>query len=312
MWITQRHLVGWVYPTIFQDYIERQGLLPLPYYTGWDILFLWTLIQCTLVEGQPVEKGQSLFNPSPLLSLWFTYNTLILKSWVLLSFWLAVRSDAEAETPILWPPHAKSWLIGKDSDAGRDWRQEEKGTTENEMAGWHHQLDGHEFEWTLRVGDGQGGLACCDSWGHKESDTTEWLNWTELKPLKWFPNKGSYWSLSVQFSLLKLMSIELVMPSNHLILCRPPLLLPLIFPSIRVFSNESVLRIRWPNYWSFSFSISSSNEYSGLLSFRIDWFGLLARDSQESSPTPQFKSISFPYGPPLTSIHDYWKNHNFD
>ena len=75
----------------------------------------------------------------------------------------------------------KSWLIGKDSDAGRDLGQEEKGTTEDEMAGWHHRLDGHEFEWTLGVGDGQGGLACCDSWCRKESDTTEWLNWTELK-----------------------------------------------------------------------------------------------------------------------------------
>ena len=91
------------------------------------------------------------------------------------------RNDAKAETRVLWPPHAKSWLIGKDSDAGRDWGQEEKGTTEDEMAGWHHQLDGHEFEWTLGDGDGQGGLACCDLWGHKESDRTEWLNWTEKR-----------------------------------------------------------------------------------------------------------------------------------
>ena len=91
-----------------------------------------------------------------------------------------LRTDVKAETPILWPPHAKSWLIGKDHDAGRDWGQEEKGTTEDEMAGWHHRLYGHEFEWTLGVGDGQGGLACCNSWGRKESDTTEQLNWTEL------------------------------------------------------------------------------------------------------------------------------------
>ena len=90
------------------------------------------------------------------------------------------RNDAKAETPILWPPHVKSWLIGKDSDAGRDCGQEEKGMTQDEMAGWHHRLDGREFEWTLRVGDGQGGLACCDSWGRKESDTTERLNWTGL------------------------------------------------------------------------------------------------------------------------------------
>ena len=90
------------------------------------------------------------------------------------------RNDAKAETPVLWPPHVKSWLIGKDSDAGRDWGQEEKGTPEDEMAGWHHWLDGHESEWTPGVGDRQGGLACCDSWGGKELDTTERLNWTEL------------------------------------------------------------------------------------------------------------------------------------
>ena len=78
-----------------------------------------------------------------------------------------------------WPPQAKNWLIGKDRDAGKDWRQEEKETTEDEMAGWHHRLDGRESEWTPADGDGQGGLACCDSWGHKESDTTEQLNWTE-------------------------------------------------------------------------------------------------------------------------------------
>ena len=90
------------------------------------------------------------------------------------------RTDAKAETPVLWPPHVKSWLIGKDPDAGRDWKQEEKGMTEDKMAGWHHRLDALEFGWTLGVDDGQGGLVCCDSWGHKESDTTERLNWTEL------------------------------------------------------------------------------------------------------------------------------------
>ena len=97
-------------------------------------------------------------------------------------------NDAEAETPVLRPPHAKSWLIGKDSDAGRDWGQEEKGTTEDEMAGWHHWLDGRESEWTLGVGVGQPGLACCDSWGRKESDTTEQLNWTELNCVFVNPN----------------------------------------------------------------------------------------------------------------------------
>ena len=89
------------------------------------------------------------------------------------------KIDAKAETPILWSPHTKSWLIGKDSDAGRDWGQEEKGTIEDEMTGWHHWLDGRESEWTPGIDDGQGGLACYDSWGCKESDTTERLNWTD-------------------------------------------------------------------------------------------------------------------------------------
>ena len=101
------------------------------------------------------------------------------QSWVVFG-----RTDVKAEAPILWPPHSKSWLIGKDSDAERDWGQEEKGMTEDEMAGWHHWLDGHESGWTPGVGDGQGGLACCNSWGRKESDTTEWLNWTELNTYK--------------------------------------------------------------------------------------------------------------------------------
>ena len=96
------------------------------------------------------------------------------QSWV-----FTERTDAEAETPILWPPHAESWLIGKDPDAGRDWGQEEKGMTEDEMAGWHHRLEGHEYESILGVGDGQGGLECCDSWGCKGSDMIERLNWTD-------------------------------------------------------------------------------------------------------------------------------------
>ena len=93
------------------------------------------------------------------------------QSWIFIG-----RTDAEAEAPILWPPDVKSWLTGKDSDAGRDWGQEEKGVTQDEMAGWHHWLNGHESEWTSGTGDGQGGLVCCDSWGRKELDTTEWLN----------------------------------------------------------------------------------------------------------------------------------------
>ena len=126
-------------------------------------------------------------------------------------------------------------------------------------------------------------------------------------------------SITNSWSLLKLMSIESVMPSSHLILCRPLLLLSSISPSIRVFSKESPLRIRWPKYGSFSFSISPSNEYSELISFRIDLFDIpgCSRDSQESSPAPQFESVnslvlSLLHGPALTSVNDYWKNHSFD
>ena len=125
-------------------------------------------------------------------------------------------------------------------------------------------------------------------------------------------------SITNSRSLLSLMSIESVMPSSHLILCHPLLLLPPIPPSIRVFSNESTLRMRWPKYWNFSFSISPSSEHPGLISFRMDWLDFLAvQGILESSPTPQVKSInfsvlSFLHCPTLTSIHDHWKNHSLD
>ena len=125
-------------------------------------------------------------------------------------------------------------------------------------------------------------------------------------------------SFTISWSLLKVMSIESGMLSNYLILCCPLLFLPSIFPNIRGFSNESILCIRWPKYWSFSFSINPSNEYLGLISFRIDWCDLLAvQGTQESSPAPQFKSINFSvlcilYGPTLKSIHDHWKSHSLD
>ena len=136
----------------------------------------------------------------------------------------------------------------------------------------------------------------------------------------WIVAHQAFLSISIFQSLPKFMSIELVMPSNHLILCRPVLLLSSIFSSIRVSSNELVLPIRWPKYWSFSFSFSISpfNEYSGLTSFRMDWFDHLAvQGTLNSSPTPQFKSInslvlSLLYGPTLTSVQDHWKNHSFD
>ena len=124
-------------------------------------------------------------------------------------------------------------------------------------------------------------------------------------------------SITNSQSLLKLMSIISVMPSNHLILCRPLFLLPSIFPSIRVFSNESVLCIRWPKYWRFSFS--PSNEYLELISFRIDWLDLLSVQGtlksllrHHSSKAINSSALSFLYSPTLTSIHDYWKNHSFD
>ena len=144
------------------------------------------------------------------------------------------------------------------------------------------------------------------------------LSRVRLCATPWTAARQASLSITNSRSLLKLMSVELVMSSSCLILCRPLLLPPSIFPSIGVFSNESVLCIRWPNHWSFSFRISSSNEYSGLISFRIDWFDLLAvQGTQESSPTPQFKSInslafSILYSLTLTFIHDYWKNHSFD
>ena len=97
------------------------------------------------------------------------------QSWIFIG-----RTDAEAKAPILWPPEAKNWLTGKDPDNGKDWRQEEKGMAEDEMVGWHHRFDGYEFEQAPGVGDGQQGLVCCSPWGHKQSDTTEWLKWTGL------------------------------------------------------------------------------------------------------------------------------------
>ena len=139
------------------------------------------------------------------------------------------------------------------------------------------------------------------------------LSCVRLFVTPWTAAHQAFLSITNSWSLLKLMSIESVMPSSRCILYCPLPLLPSIFPSIKVFSNESVFHIRWPKYWSFSFRISPSNEYSGLISFRMD----CSRDFQESSPTPDFKSInslalSFLYSPTVTSIHDYWKNHSFE
>ena len=117
------------------------------------------------------------------------------QSWIFIG-----RTDAEAEAPILWPPDVTNWLNGKDSDAGKDWRQEEKWTTEEEMVGWHHRLDGHEFEQAPGVGDGQGSLACCSPRGCKEPDTTEWLNWTDWTNKRWYLQCRKLWGQTDQGS----------------------------------------------------------------------------------------------------------------
>ena len=139
------------------------------------------------------------------------------------------------------------------------------------------------------------------------------LSHVQLFETPWTAACQASLSFTISWSLLKLMSFESMMPSNHLILCHSLLLQPSIFPNIRVFSNESDLHIRWPNYWSLSFSISPSNMYSEFISFRTH----CPRDSQESSPAPQFESINslalcLVYGPALTSVQDYWKNQSFD
>ena len=144
------------------------------------------------------------------------------------------------------------------------------------------------------------------------------LSHVQLFATPWTAACQAFLSITNSQSLLKLMSIELVMQYNHFILCRPLFLLPSVFPSISIFSSESVLHIRWPKYWTFSCRISPSNEYSGLISFRMDWLDLLAvQGTLKFSPTPQFKSVnssalSFLYSPILTSICDHWKNHSLD
>ena len=152
-----------------------------------------------------------------------------------------------------------------------------------------------------------------------EFSSVQSLSHVWLFATSWIAARQASLSVTNSRSLLKLMPIESVMPSSHLILCRPLLLLPPIPPSIRVFSNESPLRMRWPKYWSFSFSSSPSSEHRRLISFRMDWLDLLAvQGTLKSSPTPQkfksinFSALSFPHSPTLTSIHDHWENHSLD
>ena len=143
------------------------------------------------------------------------------------------------------------------------------------------------------------------------------LSCVQLFVTTWTAARQASLSITNSWSLLKLMSIESGMPSNHLILCHLLLLLPSIIPGGRVFTNESVLRIRWPKYWNFSLSISPSNEYSGLISFKIDWLALLAvpgtlKNLLQHHSSKASLALSFLYSSTLTSIHDYWKNHSFD
>ena len=155
-------------------------------------------------------------------------------------------------------------------------------------------------------------------WSFTHFSSVQLLSCVRLFATPWTTARQASLSITNSWSPPKPISIESMMPSSHLILRCPLLLLPSIFPSIRVFSSESALHIRWPKYWSFSFNISPFNEYSGLISFRMDWLDLLAvQGTLQSSPASQFRSInssalSLLYSPALTSIHDYWKNRSFD
>ena len=159
----------WDFSSLTRDFINHVWMWELDYKESWALKnwCFWTVVLEKTLES-PLDCKEILpVHPKGNQSWIFIGRT-------------STFIDVEAETPILWPPDAKNWLIRKDLDAGKDWRQEEKCTTEDEVVGWHHRVDGHKFEQALGVDDGQGSLACCSPWGHKESKTTEWLNWTEL------------------------------------------------------------------------------------------------------------------------------------
>ena len=156
------------------------------------------------------------------------------ESWVFIG-----RTDVEAENPVLWPPDAKSWLIGKDPDAWKDWGPEEKGMTEDEMVGWHHWLNGHGFGWTPGVGDGQGGLACCSPWGHKKSDTTEPLNWTDDGGGEGGAATDSEVSSLTDFSCIGFDSISSWRPG---FCARPP---PHYVPCLLSYRNQFLIPLHW-------------------------------------------------------------------
>ena len=162
------------------------------------------------------------------------------------------RTDAEAETPIFWPPRAKSWLIGKDSDAGRDWVQEEKGTTEDEMAGWHHRLDGHEFEWIPGFGGGQGGLACCDSWGCNSQ--TQLSYWTEMH-ISYKFKIFLCWSLVTQLILMDWALVWLTFP---ILEPRPMVMAEAYEHQWKNFRPLATLVWNWPCHFFFILSTKAS------------------------------------------------------
>ena len=255
------------------------------------------------------------------------------QSWIFIG-----RTDAEAETPILWPLGVKNWLTGKDPDAGKDWRQEEKGMTEDEIVGWHHWVNGHGFEQATGFGEGQGNLACCSSWGCKESDMTEWLNWTKHRHLIWCYNVYTLilklslsFSRSVMSDSLRphgLQHARLPCPSLSPGLCSNSCPLnqwchPTISTSVAPFSfcpqSLPASRSFWMS-WLFTSggqSTGASVSASVLPMNSQGWFPLGLTGFDLAVQTPQFKSINslmlnFLYGKTLTSIHDYWKNHSFD
>ena len=230
--------------------LYRQGCgLPSGHWQLWELyceesrlLDNWCL-QTVMLEKTPESPLDSKIKP---------INPKGNKPWIFIG-----RTDAEAEAPVFWPPSVKSWLIGKDTDAGIDWGQEEKGMTEDEMVGWHHWLSRREFEQAPGVGDGQGNLECCSPWDHKESDSTERVNnnmspiflfisWivvlsineslvsvqllslVQLFVTLWTAVHLASLSITNSQSLVKLMSMGLEMPSNHFILCHPLLFLPSI------------------------------------------------------------------------------------
>ena len=161
-------------------------------------------------------------------------------------------------------------------------------------------------------------LNCLNGIEINQFSSVQTLSRVWLFATPWITARQASLSITNSRSLLKLMPIKSVMPSSHLILCRPFLLLPPVPPSIRLFSNESTLHMRWPKYWSFSFSISASNEHPGLISFRMDWLDLLAVQGtlksllQHFSKSINSSALSFLHSPNLTSIHEYWKNHSLD